>query len=434
MTTLMATTTLDDVALLPGLVVAFLYFEKPLDVVQIRQLLKERLLEIPRFRSLLRMQGQKTVFIECDRDKIPLDTMVEDLPIKTKQEVDDFCSKMYEEKFGNKYPLWRAYTFNNMEDGRSCFCFCVDHVIGDGVSLVATLMSILDDKDKATDGSGVKGTAAPKKRAVEPPSCGARIGAAIGGCFDATIGDQLPGDPPNRLKMKDHRRPGRVKSISQSEHISLDKVKEIAKLFGSGTVNDVLMTILTMTLQSYFEKCEPATLEKKFRALFIISMRPQGADVLSQEYFGNLFSNGKMRFPMHLKTPKDIFLDCKKQVDYIKISPAPIISTKMSGMIANNNCISSQTKLDLILDLYGKCSACISNVMGPGEQVSFGGQPLEDLQFYAYSPLGVYFGIISYNGRVSIGVLSDVLCEPDATKLTDEWTGAFERLYAAAKA
>lgn len=391
-------------------------------------------MEIPRFRSIIRILEKKTVFIECDRDMLPMDTMVQEVALKTKKDIDDFCSKMYAERLGDQLPLWRGFVGNNMEDGRSCFVFCVDHCIGDGVSLVATLMAILDDRDKAADGPLAKEVAAPRKREAKQPGCGEKICAAVSGCCDAIIGDQLPGDPPNQLKLKNHRRPGHVKSMAQSEHISLDKIKEVAKKWENCTVNDILMTVLTMTLQAYFEKCEPATLDKKFRALFVISLRPTGADMLSPEFYGNIFSNGKMRFPMHLKHPREIFRNVKQQIDYVKVSPAPIITSRISTCMANTTCISTQQKMDMVLDLYGKCSACLSNVMGPQEEVNFCGQALDDLQFYAFAPQGVYFGILSYNGKVSVGILSDVECEPDASKLAVEWTSAFDRLYAAALA
>merc|ERR1712032_1031953 len=121
-----------------------------------------------------------------------------------------------------------------------------------------------------------------RKREVKAPSCFAKISAAVCGCLDGFFGDQLPGDPPNRLKVKDHRNPGLVKSVSQSDTIPLAKLKEVAMKYDNCTLNDVLMTVLTMTLQAYFEKCEPTTLTQKVRAIFPISLRPAGFDVLDQ--------------------------------------------------------------------------------------------------------------------------------------------------------
>lgn len=432
LTQIMAAPAVDDVTVLPLLLFGFHYFKNPLDLDQIRQALKERLMEIPRFRSVVRLRGKKTVFVECDRERIPMETMVQELPIRSKEEVDAFCSRVYAERMTTQLPLWRGYLFNDMEDGRSCLCLVIDHTIADGVALVATLMSILDDREEAASGSaGRAGPAAPRKRAVQGPNCCARASAAVGGCYKAFCRD--PPDPPNRLKLKNHREPGKVKAVSQSDAIPLEKIKEVAAAFGGNcTVNDVMMAILTLALQSYFAKCEPATLNQRLRAIFMVSLRPQGADMLSEKYYGNKFTNGRFAFPMHLKSPTDVFQECKRQTDYVKMSPEPLIDAWVTEKATNSGRFTAQEMWDKALDLYGSCTAMLSNVMGPSEEVSFCGQPLDDLQFYALSCIGIYFGIVSYNGKVSVGVVADKACEPDAGKLASEWMGAFDRLYAAA--
>eukprot|EP00927_Polykrikos_kofoidii_P069657 TRINITY_DN65213_c0_g1_i1.p1 TRINITY_DN65213_c0_g1~~TRINITY_DN65213_c0_g1_i1.p1 ORF type:complete len:477 (-),score=69.32 TRINITY_DN65213_c0_g1_i1:91-1521(-) len=434
LTSIMASTSLEpELNLRPILVMGFLYFKKPLDISRLRQVLKERLMEIPRFRSVLQLKAEgkktKTIFVERNPDSFSMEEMAQNIPsVKNQKDVDAFVSKLYAENMGTNLPAWRAYIFNNMDDGRSCFLLVVDHAIGDGVSLVATLMSVLDDED--TDASVAKAqTAAPRKRVAKPPSCFANIAAKVCGCLDGVFGDQLPGDPPNRLKLKDHRNPGLVKSVSQSEAISLAKIKEVATKLDNCTVNDVLMTILTLTTQAYFEKHEPTTLTQKLRAIFPISLRPAGVDVLDEGYFGNQFSSGKIRFPIHLKDPMQVFRDCKKQIDYVKLSPAPLIASKLTGVVAHTSLLGAKGKMDAVLDIYGKCTAMLSNVMGPASEAKFCGQPLDDLSFYALSPIGLYLGILSYNGKVRLGVVIDQACEPDASKLTGEWVDAFERLY-----
>merc|ERR1719235_790667 len=121
-----------------------------------------------------------------------------------------------------------------------------------------------------------------RRRKAQPPGCFTKIWAMVAGCCDAFVTDQLPGDPPNRLKVKDHRHPGKVKAMAQSPSVSLAKLKEVAAVMENCTINDVLMCLVTMTLQAYFEKHEPKTLQQKVRANFPISLRKQGADVMEQ--------------------------------------------------------------------------------------------------------------------------------------------------------
>lgn len=49
----------------------------------------------------------------------------------------------------------------------------------------------------------------------------------------------------------------------------------------------------------------------------------------------------------------------------------------------------------------------LSSNKGPPCKVSFGGQKIESLSFYAMTFLGCYFGILSYDGNVSVGVSMD---------------------------
>jgi hypothetical protein len=86
----------------------------------------------------------------------------------------------------------------------------------------------------------------------------------------------------------------------------------------------------------------------------------------------------------------------------------------------------------LLLDVYGKATAMLSNVPGPASEAHFCGQPLRDLMFYAFAPLGVYIGVLSYNGRVSTGVCCVPECEPDASRLARFWKPSVDELLEAA--
>merc|ERR1712032_433667 len=86
---------------------------------------------------------------------------------------------------------------------------------------------------------------------------------------------------------------------------------------------------------------------------------------------------------------------------------------------------------DLLLSAFGKVTAMLSNVPGPLEEVYFLEQPLDDVTFYAFAPIGLYFGIVQYKGEFEVGVCCDAACEPEPTRLTDFWVPAFEKLYSA---
>merc|ERR1712232_1023827 len=349
--------------------------------------------------------------------------VTERFDIRTEEEVTAFSTELYEKDMGLDLPRWRAFLFNDMADGQSMLCLSIDHTIGDGVSLTAVLMKCLDDMpNKPAVGSA--------KRKLEAPSYLARASAMLGGTASGLFGDLLPADQPNKLKVIDHRNPGLRKSFKQSPPIPVVKVKAVAAKLGGGTVNDVLFVVVSLTLRQYFQKYDEKTLgNNKVRANFPMDMRPASADLLDDKWFGNLVSQGQLQFPVHLDEPRAIFRHLKTQVDKIKYSPEPLIKEKVINAVAATSLLSPKTKQNLLLDAAGKVTAMFSNVPGPNAKVVFAGQELDDMAFTAFGPIGLYFGVVSYNGNFRAAICCDAECEPYPERLTNEWETAFDRVH-----
>jgi hypothetical protein len=324
-----------------------------------------------------------------------------------------------------------------MADGRSCLLFTIDHAIADGVGLVDVLFSILDEG--ASSGSKPAATGNSIKQKVKP-SCFAGIKACLGAFFNISIGDQLPGDTRTRLKVRDHRNMlGTAKSLAKSPAIDVARLKEVKDIIPGATVNDVLMTVLSVCLRMYYEKHEPEVLQvgycgpAKIRGNFPISLR--GVDKKYENAVcDNAFSQGSLRFPVHLADPMDMMNNIKAQIDVVKISPEPIMRDRVIAGLAEKllpRC--PVLTANLILDQFGKVTAMLSNVLGPTSQVSFAGQPIDDMSFYVLVPLGLYFGLLTYNGRCTASVcIDDTSGESEANNLAELFPVAFERVYSAA--
>lgn len=417
------------------LVVSFLYFKEPLDLSQTRKVMKERLCQIPRFRSRPVSEEEikpglvpRLAFQQLSDDTLDtvMPELVRDLTGKVRncEDVDQFVSEVYQAKPDPRLPLWRGYLCNNMDDGRSMFMLVIDHAIADGVALVQTLMSVLDEQPDLP----------VPTRSVKPPpvSCFAQLRGLVQACWGPFIGDQLPADPPNRLKTKDARNPGRSKAVYSTPDIDMARIREVTGAIPGATINDVLMTVVAMTLQEYFSKYEATSLKQKVRANFPINMRSvTGGDIIADEHFGNRFSQGQIRFPLHLAEPQAIFNDIKAQIDMIKVSPEPHVREKLINFLVLNSGLSSETICNALLDAFGKVTAMLSNVPGPLKKVNFMSRELEDLSFYAMGPIGLYFGILQYRGQFKAGICCDASLEPDPKKLADCWLPAFERLHEA---
>jgi hypothetical protein len=211
----------------------------------------------------------------------------------------------------------------------------------------------------------------------------------------------------------------------------MKQVKEVQAKLPGATINDILMTVVTLTLQIYFEKYEPSALRQKVRANFPINLRKEtGAAILTDQSFGNRFSQGQLRFPIHMKDPVAIFTNIKSQIDVIKVSPEPIVRDKLVSFVVLKSGLAFKDVGDILLDAFGKVTAMLSNVPGPLTKVKFMGQELDDLSFYAFAPLGLYFGLVQYAGNFKGGIATDAEVEPEPKKLADCWLPAYERLLA----
>merc|ERR1712072_222284 len=348
--------------------------------------------------------------------------------IRTPEDVNRFASEVYQSKTDLNLPLWRAYICNDMADGRSLLIMVIDHAIADGTALIQSFMSILDKDDKAA-----KAKVPTRSKKAPEVGCLAQLKGLFNACWGPFIGDQLPADPQNKLKTVDCRKPGKSKAVYSTPDISISQVKEVQKKLPGATVNDVLMTLVALTLQEYFKQYEPSTLKQKVRANFPINLRKEtGSDMMSEESYGNRFSQGQIRFPLHLDDPMAVFADIKSQIDVIKVSPEPYVRDKLVSFLVLKSGMPMSDIGDALLDAFGKVTAMLSNVPGPLTKVNFMGQEVDDLSFYAMTPMGLYFGIVQYNGQFKAGICTDASLEAEPKRLADCWLPAFEKLSKAA--
>mmetsp|Transcript_83559 Transcript_83559/g.258398 ORF Transcript_83559/g.258398 Transcript_83559/m.258398 type:complete len:490 (-) Transcript_83559:339-1808(-) len=419
------------------LVTGFLYFKQPLDKAMATAVLRERLCAIPRFRSrMVNAAAKGRVVLEFEElSEAELDVampvlVTEKTSIKSQADIDSFVSHIYEDDMDVDLPQWRMYLVNNMDDGRSMMMLVVNHAIADGTALVQVLMSVLDDQPSLP-----VPTRKDPGHGPSSPGCLAQLKGLFAACWGPFIGDNLPGDPLNRLRTKEPTKPGRTKACSMSASLTMEQIKEVRQKLPGATINDVLMTITTLTIQEYFQKYEPKALKQKVRANFPINMRSAtGTNIMTEENFGNRFSQGSLRFPLQYTDPMKVFANIKGQIDVIKVSPEPYVRDKVIGCVALKSRLPFTMVADILLNAFGKFTCMLSNVPGPLEEVAFLGQPLDDLSFYALAPIGLYFGIIQYKGNFKVGICCDAEREPEPRKLAECWEPAFQRLRTAAAA
>jgi hypothetical protein len=109
----------------------------------------------------------------------------------------------------------------------------------------------------------------------------------------------------------------------------MQQVKQLQAKFPGSTVNDILASVLTLTIKRYYEDKNDPVLEPGRRSLvrssFPLSIRPPSACSSGKKAgamsVDNIFAMGEFVFDFKASTGSELVWGVKEQVDRIKASP-----------------------------------------------------------------------------------------------------------------
>jgi len=450
-------------------VFAFLFFDKDNNGgrAMVEEIVKERLFKITRFRSRFAMRKNREFFVELDEDEVDLDYHIRiiDEKLTLQQIQDDYAGNPYKHmNFDINKPLWVFYFFPETAEGDALLLTNINHAIGDGVSQVEILHTIMDggEYQKATMGpvddtgedeikgdeskalvssagpneGGIGGLTpglAPKKRGKPKNHFGPinKTRLFLGGILQASTAAFSSTDTPNSIMRDNVKDASLQKSLAFSETIALDQVKEIKSKYRNATVNDILVSILTLTLIAHL-KVDPVKNKKvlagdgTLRASFPISMRKNNEPAWRDGEPQNKTSMGFLKFPTTFKSRTQLVHTIKKKLDRVKLSPQPFVQLRLGKMAAA--VLPKGELVKMLAHVLQQTTGQLSNVQGPTHQVTVGGYPLKDLRFSVWGVQSLYVGLISYNGRISLSINMDEESGP-ASAFASNWTTEFNALY-----
>jgi NRPS condensation-like uncharacterized protein len=267
----------------PTLIIAQLIFDKPLSLSDVRNLVETKLLTYPRFLSVLTHSRTKKILDDVEfklLDKVDMNyhvTVAGEGERWSQCQIDDFISMLYTANKDHSRPLWRFFVINNMADGRHMLLVDIDHSIGDGVTMVEVLLGMVEESQiNHASGSTKTNDAILSKPKISTFSSTLVAGAIfLDGCIRGVIGTLLPADPPNLLKLPNHRNPGTQRCMATTGKIALQEIKDLKAKFPGTTINDIFATLMTMCVRKYLEEQgDPVVLSGRIiRAAFAINMR-----------------------------------------------------------------------------------------------------------------------------------------------------------------
>jgi WS/DGAT/MGAT family acyltransferase len=250
----------------------------------------------------------------------------------------------------------------------------------------------------------------------------ARLRSAARFSKDATLAlGKLLLIPPDR-KTGLRGKCGIAKRAVWSADIDLEEVKRIGRLMG-GTVNDILLSALTGAFRRYLEERGEPIDGLNVRGILPVNLRPP--DELYE--LGNRFGLVFLSLPVGTRDPLKRLVLLKRRMQAIKDSPEAVVAFGILGAMGM-----SPTQVEnIILSIFGmKGTAVITNVPGPRQPLYFAGQLIETLMFWVPTPanLAVGVSILSYAGKVILGVATDEGLIPDPENILQSFYDELEYL------
>ncbi|KAI0235870.1 hypothetical protein LSAT2_013586 [Lamellibrachia satsuma] len=268
--------------------------------------------------------------------------------------------------------------------------FRIHHSVGDGISLIRTLMYSLVDKSPPRVRSNrfcAKGVAIRIIKALVQGPLVLAERFAWRGDHSTLHGQQLSG----------------TKLLAWSEPIDLGLIKKIKNVTGA-TVNDVLISCLSSAFGDYFRQLKVDVSTTNLNAYIPVDIRPASH---SGSRMTNQFALVFLQMPINSDNVLDTLHMTKARMDTIKSSPEPLVSG--FAITYGMNHLPNWTTKCVFDWLSSKCTMVLSNVPGPTQSLSIGGHLLEGITFWPpqRSNIGLGVSIFSYGGFVRVGILSD---------------------------
>lgn len=427
-----------------------------IDPERLKQTIEARLLVHQRFK--MRVQPVEGLPAwEPDPD-FNLDTHLEGVILPEPGDrvaLGEFVARLLSRPLDPERPLWKLYLVE-MTSGKSALVMRVHHCLADS-STVSRLLLVLTDsevgdlradaplaeiapgeKAQGMPDRDAKGNAGPipvrpgllarlfhpaeaGRRATESPVPNgleglAHISKTAGGgkgsaSTTAALNKLLLLGPDRRTVLR-----GRCtveKHLVWSEWIELEDVKIAGRALG-GSANEALLSAVSAALRRYLDERNQPVEGLNIRAIVPVDLSLPGETNLT----GNHLGLALPALPLGIADPARRLQTLRRRLDDIRKAPEAVVALGSLGAIGM-----SPTQIENILvSIFGmKGTLLISSLHGPDESRCLAGYRVEEMMFWAPAPggVGLSASIISYAGKVSLGLASDAGLIPDLEKIIE---------------
>ena len=368
----------------------------------------------------------------------------------SEQQLLELAARIASQQLDRSKPLWEMWVVEGLEGNRFAIINKSHHALVDGVSGVdlATVLFDLEPKPATSHAELEPWSPQPEPSAAELVAAGLRDAArgvfgiagrvlkyaqhpdralddareAVEGVGEFAWAGLNPAPPtPLNVEIGPHRR----LAVTREQ---LADFKVVKNAFG-GTVNDVVLTVVSGALRRWMHTRGFRTEGVELRALVPVSIRTK------EEHgeFGNRIAVMRGPLPIYIKDPVARLHSVKQSMDGLKESKQAVGAEVLAGVqqLAPPTVLAQASRINFSTRLF---NLIVTNVPGPQFPLYVLGRKLQNLYPIAFLPQNhsLAIAIMSYDGEVNFGLLADYDAIPDVNDLAEGISESLAELVALA--
>ncbi|HYB25702.1 MAG TPA: wax ester/triacylglycerol synthase family O-acyltransferase [Solirubrobacteraceae bacterium] len=369
----------------------------------------------------------------------------------TEEQLFLLAGRIASQQLDRAKPLWESWLVEGLEGDRFALIFKTHHALVDGVSGVDLATVLLDLGPSAQRppenlepwrprsqpspaelvAAGVRGmVGVATGLATRAAAATTHPGNTLGGLRDAAEGigeivwaglNPAPHTPLN-VEIGPHRRYAVVRH-------QLADYKIVKNTFG-GTVNDVVLTVVSGALAEWLKSRGIRTEGLEMRALVPVSVRSEA----HRGTLGNQLTAMRGPLPVYIHDPVARLQFVRRAMDGLKESKQAVGAATLTAVnnLAPPTILAQASRLNFSTRLF---NLLVTNIPGPQFPLYVLGRELQDLFPLAFLPKNhaLAVAIMSYNGGLDYGLLGDYDALPDIEVIKDGIDDSLNELLEAAR-
>jgi diacylglycerol O-acyltransferase len=371
-------------------------------------------------------------------------------------ELEALAGRILSQVLDRRKPLWDIHVVDGLKSGRGALIFRLHHALADGVSGARLQEMLLDPSPQ-----GFRVIHKPRYRPSRPQRPDRSLAATISSAVHDALGNLIAAEEglvslgesffSNRIRddLKGLRSllPELAASVERLPfnkpcggerrfcwaEIDLADVEAVRKVVG-GTVNDVVLTVLTGALARYVKLHGESVVNRFVRIVCPVSLRKGD----SREGLGNQISFLPVALPMDVRDPVRMLRAVAARTAAMKhAGAAHLVSLAASCIAAAPAPLQALFwwGLPQVIFPVPLMNMICTNVLGPSVPLYAAGKRM--IASYPQVPtgydLGVNCAVQSYNGKLFFGLIADARVASDVKRLRDFLCVSFRELMQAAR-